>query len=319
MAFTVYKSSDGSAPVLTGNAGSLIAVLDGCLVTGYGSKAAAGWTHPVATASNIGSYLAPSGAKMGLVVNDNAPNGTSLGKEAWATGWESVAGVGSPVGSGSGQFPTAAQLLTSGHVVIRKSSATGAGAITWTLYADARTFYLFALTGDTATMYYAFGFGEFYSIKSTADTYNGIIMGRNTENVASGATEGMDNLSALNAAVIGNFCPRTAAGTGTSILIGKHGDATKGSASTLLGSVEYLNGPDGDVYISPIWVCESASSRIRGRLRGLYQPLHAIANFTDGQTFSGTGDYAGKTFVAIKESANLGVYIIETSNTVDTN
>ena len=54
-------------------------------------------------------------------------------------------------------------------------------------------------------------------------------------------------------------------------------------------------------------------------MRGFYHLCHAIAGFSDGQTFSGSGDYAGKTFQVVKQSANNGLYCIEISNTVETN
>lgn len=48
----VYKSTDASAPTLNGQKGSLITVLKACLVNGYGSKAAAGWTLATEDAGN---------------------------------------------------------------------------------------------------------------------------------------------------------------------------------------------------------------------------------------------------------------------------
>jgi hypothetical protein len=44
MTVRIYRSTDGSAPVLTGQAGKLTDLLDAILVNGYGSKTAAGWT-----------------------------------------------------------------------------------------------------------------------------------------------------------------------------------------------------------------------------------------------------------------------------------
>ena len=41
MTVRVYKSTDGSAPVLTGQAGSLTTLLDAVLVNGYGAATAA--------------------------------------------------------------------------------------------------------------------------------------------------------------------------------------------------------------------------------------------------------------------------------------
>jgi hypothetical protein len=319
--FTKYTSSDVSGPgALTGATGILLALLDACLVNGYTGKTAAGWTKPFANASSIGCYKQGAGAGLGIVINDAGPNGTSTFKEAWATGWEVVAGVGSPVGTGTGQFPTPAQLGTTGQVVIRKSTTADSTARQWELFADASTFYLFVQTGDTSTMYYAFGFGDFYSLNSTNDAYRVFISGGSTANSATVTNYGMDITSSLNAAVVGMYCPRAFGGTGTSVALGKHGDTAKANASaTLLGGVATPNGSDASFYLSPVWITESANSNIRGQARGFYHLLHAIAGFTDGQTFNGAGAFAGKTFQVIKESGNLGMFCIETSNTVQTN
>jgi hypothetical protein len=40
----IYRSTDAGAPALNSTVGSLIAVLDACLVDGYGGKSPAGWT-----------------------------------------------------------------------------------------------------------------------------------------------------------------------------------------------------------------------------------------------------------------------------------
>lgn len=321
--FNIYTSSDGSAPALTGTAGSLIALLKACLVDGYGSKAAPSpaWTQPIATSGNIGSFRPGAGSQMAMVINDNGANVTSTFKEAWATGWESVAGVGAPVGSGSGQFPTAAQLLTSGHVVIRKSNTADGTVRGWIMFADSYTAYLFTATGDLASTYYGFMFGDIFSLKLTTDTYRAMIIGRNTENSTAGVgVEGMDTTSFANGAVIGSFMPRTYGGGGTSITVGKHGDAGKSSSGTSpVGIVTNPNGPDNSYYLAPYWVTENSSSIVRGRMRGFYQICHPIAGFSDGQTFAGSGDYAGKTFQVVKQSTQSALYCIEISNTVETN
>ncbi len=43
----LYQSTDASAPILTGSAGSLVTLLDACLVNGYGTKAGRGLSHRV--------------------------------------------------------------------------------------------------------------------------------------------------------------------------------------------------------------------------------------------------------------------------------
>lgn len=51
--FTIYTSSDTDAPVLNGTSGSMCGVLNACLVSGYGSKIAAGWTAPYSESNKI--------------------------------------------------------------------------------------------------------------------------------------------------------------------------------------------------------------------------------------------------------------------------
>lgn len=325
--FSIFTSG-GSAPILYGTTGSLIDVLDYCLITG------SGWLKPIPNSGSFpsvpnsmscGCWKQPTGAGFTLFVNDSAPNATALYREAWATGWETLnelsASVTNGVGSGSGQFPLPAQLLTNGHVVIRKSTTSDkSNSRQWIVAADSSSFYLFVSTGDASTPYYGFAFGDIYSYKSaSADAYRCIIIGRNAENSSAAANEGMDLLSALNTGVPGSYIARSYTGNGTSITASKHGDGVKGSTSTFLGNIPYPNPVDTALWISPIWIAGEYLGTLRGQLRGLYQPLHATTNFVDGQEFSGSADYSGKTFRVIKPSVNSGFYIIETSNTLLTN
>ena len=55
MTVRLYRSTDGSAPTLSGTAGDLINLLDKCLVSGYGSSTAAGWTKPY-TSTNAAAF-----------------------------------------------------------------------------------------------------------------------------------------------------------------------------------------------------------------------------------------------------------------------
>lgn len=316
--FKIYRSTDSSAPTLFGSVGSLLTLLDACLVNGYGSQTppSPAWTKPFANAGNIGCYLQGAGAGLLLSINDNGA-GAGGAKEARMTGYETL----SAVATGTGPFPTAAQGVGGvAMVVCRKSTtADGTNARAWTVIADSSTFYLFVLTTDVASTYFAFSFGDFYSLKSTTDSYRCYIAGRSTENDGTAAVEKLDVLTALNTGTGGHFIPRISGGTGTSILAGKHGDAIKGSATALLGTTIYPNTPDNGLYVSPVWIVEAATSTVRGRLRGFYQVNHAVANFSDGQTFTGAGDYAGKSFLVLKSSGNAGVYMMETSATVETN
>jgi hypothetical protein len=330
--FTIYSSGDAGGPgTMAGVAGDLIRILDAVLVNGYPGKAAAGWTQPVATSGNIACYKnaspANGGNGFGVVINDNGPNATATFKEAWATGWETVAGVGAPVGTGSGQFPTPAQLLTSGHVVIRKSNTADATGRAWVCFADSLTCYLFIADGSIANAYQAFWFGDFFSLNGSSDQYRCVIAGRAVENVgvANTTSSNMDCLGdggSSAGTTLGLYVPRVFSGGGTSVptmSVGSVSMSNAAAATVNVGLLQAPNGPDNAYYNPPIWVAQYGTFVLRGRYRGLYHTMHPLATFTDGQVINGAGDYAGKTFQVISKGVNNGMWIVETSATVETN
>jgi len=125
----------------------------------------------------------------------------------------------------------------------------------------------------------------------------------------------------------GNYLAKSAAGTGQSI-----GNTIKGDALVaygLQGNYPYgcsfggqLTSPnptDNNLYLSYLWVVDPSNSSLRGKYRGIYQLCHNPSNFVDGQPIVGSGTFAGKTFLIIKGGYNLGMWCLETSNTVLTN
>lgn len=323
--FTIYKSTDTSAPVLTGEAGSLIALFKACLVDGYGSKSSVGWTQPVATSGNIGSFKMPSGTGFGFVLNDNGPNGISTYKEAWAIGYTVVTGVDAPYGAGTNAFPTTGQYFATGHLVIRKSVAASNVARDWILAADSKTLHLFILTGDTLGMYYGFSFGDFLSLKSN-DAYNCIMVGRQAENSAAATQEGMDALGYKGANAPGHIVARVYTGAGGAALGSCHVDGNWMAATKLNGTGPFLHSIDGAPRILALQMHDYASLTLRGRKRGLWAIAGILTdqylgewNLFDQQVITPTsGLHYGRSFLVIRQSANGGLYLLETSDTLDT-
>jgi hypothetical protein len=320
MAVTVYKSTDASAPTLTGTAGSLTTLLDAVLVNGYGAKAAAGWTIAF-TASNKRCYrMTVTGATGFYVrVDDTASvNTTSLGREALCRGFETM----STVDVGTGSFPTATQIANG--IAVRKS-ATNEGTTTrsWIIVADNKSFYLFTNSGDF-TGYSGFVFGDFFSLKS-GDGFRAIIIGRAVNNtvLAADDTDRLQNLTGLGVVATGHFAARQwnneLAGA---VNVGKHGSGAH-SLTVLAGVAHYPNLQDGSLLLSQLWVHEISGGLlgvVKGRLRGFWHFLHPIGSpVNDGDTFAGTGALAGKTFLVIRPTpTGSGVYIVETSDTWET-
>jgi hypothetical protein len=304
MSFTIYRSTDASAPVLTGTANSLRALLKACLVDGYGSQSAAGWSEAF-TGTNKAVFRPGSGARHYLRVQDDAA-GTGGAKEALIRGFETM----SDVDNGTGPFPTAAQsTLTSNSLVARKSVTADSTARPWIVAADAATFYAFVSTGDNTGTYRAFGFGDFYSLVPN-DPGRSILIGRNYENNGSSSYEAFGTVSYPNTATIGHYAAKNRGGS-SSWPVGKHTDfAANSGTATAQGVLAYANPDNGCMFISPFWVHDPSTGGVytrRGRLRGLWAPMHSPTNFTDGDTLPGGDLLASKAF------------LVETSDTVETN
>jgi hypothetical protein len=418
-----YKSTQQGAPTLTGVAGSLITLLDACLVNGYGSvsvssitqtgnvatvttatahglltgdratiagaaqtdynvsatvavTSATGFTYTVAnnpvspatgtitarraganwtkefTGTNRAAYRMNPTNNTGfyLDVNDAAP-GTGGAREARVLGFETM----SAVGTGTGQFPTTAQ-LQSQFTNIRKSTTADATARAWTLVGDDSCFYLFTETGDVTlpVACCTFHFGDFISYRAN-DPYRCTLMARWVENQsgANGAfyTTGfsiqnglLDPMGSgtglgvvpnqLNTPLPGHFVARTFSGIGGSVTVAKQHDAFKaitttgGAGTYFLGfggmnngnvAFPYPNATDGGLYSSPVWITHN--NGVRGHLKGFWAPLHVLP-LSHNDTFTGQGAMAGKTFLT---QATMGTFtwnigtpgevFLETSNT----
>jgi hypothetical protein len=319
--FTIYRSTDASAPTVSGTAGSVTGLLDACLCDGYGSQSAAGWTKAF-TATNRRAYRNGSGStQLYWRVRDDA-GGTGGAKEALIRGFEAM----TDVNTGTNPFPTSAQSsLTDNSWVIRKSTTADATARSWIVVADAKTCYVFIASGDQANTYYACALGDFYSVVS-GDAWNACLVARSVENSStvsiSGAGNGdLDFVVGWGTSQNGNVVARSYTGTGGALgaikvatwnqnVLGNTG----GTAS--LGFLPYPNAADSSIYLSRVFIGSASSPvHLRGYHRGLWGWCHS-GGVNDGDTFNGSGDLAGKTFLIIKNSPNQGLFVIETSNTL---
>ncbi|ARL84220.1 hypothetical protein [Burkholderia pseudomallei] len=334
MAVTLYKSTDASAPSLTGQTGSLAALLDAILVNGYGTQAAAGWTIAY-TGTSKRDYKQGTGSNgYYLDVDDSGPGGGTY-REARMRGYEAMTALG----TGTQAFPTSAQ--SSFGVICRKSTTADSTARPWYCVADSTCFHLFVDTGDLTNPSYsmAFSFGDIFSYKS-ADTYNTVIIGRNAENSGSSQADSLNIITNVSSTMLsatnfgGRYVDRHWTGTGGSLAIGEFASILAVGAGSNYGVtpynyscigdvfavVPYPNGPDSAMELSPLWINHGGG--IRGYLKGLWAPCHRQP-CGHGDTFNGSGNLSGKSFLALNMAFALsgtwssygGQIIVETSNT----
>jgi hypothetical protein len=347
----VWASLSGSVITVTarkgGTSGNSIALarasgtphlaVSGATLTGGGgtdSKAGAGWTKPYAGVvgttilTPCSVFRQPAGSGFYLQVDEGSNFGTSGGRDARLVGFETM----SAYNTGTGQFPTTVQ--AGSWVPARKSSVNDTTARPWICFVDDRTLYFFALTGDLAGNYHGFAFGDFYSLLN-GDAYKCMLMGTPTENSSpvNSSMFGQHVQPSNGVAMSGHFLPRNYTGVGGSLMFAKTGDtALSNLASTTPGSIRgdssiaFPNQSDGGLYLAPLRIFDgntpSGSSlgpvvNNRGRLRGMYQVCHPGTVFSDGDTFAGSGDYAGRNFVIMKylvgTSSNQAFVAMETT------
>lgn len=323
MTVTVYRFDDASAPDLVGTNGGLITVLDACLVNGYGSKAAAGWTKPY-SGTNTAAYRMGTTNSTGfyLRVDNNMSSG-----HANVRGYEAMTGID----TGTNPFPTAAQNTYGVSVCV--SSGANATARPWMLFADDRRFILWVATSQTeatglsaytSTAYCNWAyFGDFKSL-GTGDSYNCQLIGHAAGAVGNNYSSG-GFLSYINAsAITGHYLARSYDGVSLSVNNQKAATNNAQSAGSGINSVSYHpaypHPVTGGVHIQPMYVTDSVGggAALRGTLPGLWF-INARMPGANGDTFSGTGAISSKTFILLDENGPVGFgrLAVETSNTWD--
>lgn len=297
MAVTVirngFNGTTPGAPDLTGAAGSLIAVLDFCLVTTLG------WTKEF-SGTNTASYRQPVGTSKRMYLGANDP-----GDAVRLRGYEQATDAGI-YDAGIGPFPTAAQ---GENGVCVKTYYNGSGG--WLFVSNGKCFYLFVDVYD----YFLF-FGDYKSYLP-GDEYNVALIGG--ANASVGAFE---TLTALNGTAFGgHFLARSYTGVEGSVAAGKSTNATFGQTATLgnHSPVSYPSPIGGGLLLSKVYLHEGNNTGFRGELPGLWSPLHSCP-LADKDTYEGTGVLEGRTFEVLGNNRTdyYGWQVhIETSNTWD--
>jgi len=314
MTITVYRSTDTSAPTMSGTIGSMITVLDACLITGYGSQPAAGWTKPY-SGTNLAVYRMAATASpatgMYLRVDDTAA------QVARIRGFAAM----SDVNTGTNPFPIDAQV--SGGLSMRKSITAAATARPWVLIADDRGFYLFVqgnqtVFGLTDSSDTAMFFGDIISNESP-DGNECVLIG-STSSAVTGNVQTFGTVATTYSSAVGHYVAKQFTGLGGSWPVSKIRRAPSGSSSsTVVGAAVATAYPDpitGGINMFAIELIE-ASTIFRGLMPGFYEPYGGTNVGVIWDTFNGSGTLAGQTFLLapVYDSATVGRAAIRISGT----
>jgi hypothetical protein len=290
----IYRSTDSGAPVLSGQVGSLHALLKACLVgtsgvaygTGPNEKAAAGWSIAFEDVGNnkiaLQNSVAEGGTGMVLRVDDNG-SGSAGAREALCAVYSSM----SDIDTGADRTPAAA--VVSVGSVWRKSNTLNGTARAWTLNADELTCYL-CVHDDGAGTPGTYAAGDFDS-EVPADPWRFFISGRGASSGANPTDAGSLFLGCSNAYVAAAtstfWLARNLSGSsGTGPIraaLCRLANVGDGVVAAIGGSTNNLvaSSPGGAAeYWYPALIgCENT---IRGRLRGVYIPANRLDGVAAG-------------------------------------
>jgi hypothetical protein len=315
MTVRIYRSSDSSAPVLSGQTAALKDLLKTCLAgtgTAYGSKQKAGWVNVYEATGKIA--LQGGGISSGMIFRiDDSASGSGGAQESLLTGYAAM----SDVDTGTERFPTTGQF--SAGLVIRKSETADATARGWILVADERTAYLLVGWYFPTPTDYGFsliGFGDFES-DVPGDGYNAFVMGRSTPNSNPFANEALGTVFAnYTSTSVGLVLARSYDGVTQSVLAGIRTAAVQPALGN--GGMSASTSPaNSEVYGARVFLHHGGAPR--GHLRGLWSMLHGNL-LTPAATFSG---FDGIRDIEVRKVyGNNASYVngdvgIETSDTWD--
>lgn len=332
MTVRYYASTDASAPSLQGIVGgvyssgwadgSLLNLLDKCLVAGYGSRTAAGWSIPY-TGTSKGVFRPGSGTRFYYRFLDDG-SATAGARECIVRGYEAMSDVDTGTGVGATGFPTGANRY------VRKSDTADSTARVWEMYADERTAIL--MINYAGTTYEGYYFGDFYSYLTT-DAYNAALIARVTSATADSSSNVsfLDQTNQTHAADSRVVVARNGAqafANQTVMLTGSPWMPAAAAATNWAGAPSsnfaIPNAYNNKIFMGRQYLVDpalTAAEYVRGYLRGLWLPV-GLGNAPFGYTFVGSGALAGKSFriSPLRGAANASSkFCFETSNTWDTN
>jgi len=365
-----YNSTMAGAPILNGTAGSLIAVLDACLINGFnlvsldslvvaggvltGTKAGHGfvvdqviatsasepeligeWTVRSITSSTftadatgvsnvsgsgaLSAKAAPAGwqklysgiNKAVYKSNDPTNNGCVLRVDDTGTTAARIVGYEtmSDVDTGSGPFPSAAQISGGGHW--QKSYQANTTARGWDIFADTLRFIYAGQPSLNAYADFAHFFGQYASEKS-GDGYGTLLSATATDFSQAYAQTFIGNLGGASNA--GGWSPRSFTQLGSSVPMTIASFMTYATSGVFSGS-DNINLPDypsplsGGLLISKPVVVEGVAQGgfVRSlSLPGVYHSPQKLMAFSHRDKVSNIAALPNRTLMMVSAAGNSG-------------
>lgn len=245
------------------------------------------------TGTNKRAYRAAVGNRFPIRIEDAAAGSAAYAR---VVAYETM----TDVDTGTGPFPTAAQV--SGGMYIHKSSTANSTTRPWFFIGDEKRFYLMNDFDSHATPFNnATGmfFGDIITYRPS-DAYHTLLIASPSSTPTDNSNIGLMNNSTSH------YMPRAASQVGTSVQAIRHwgyslpgvGSAVQSGTNTFGTYFTYPHVMDGGLLVTRIYVAPSTALGIRGEQPGVWCVMHdrPVPNY---ETWSGTGNLTGKTFMLV--------------------
>ncbi|MEN8720463.1 MAG: hypothetical protein ABF296_09405 [Oceanococcaceae bacterium] len=287
MTIRIYKSTDAGAPQLDRSLGSLINVLDACLVNGFGAGPTAtplGWSKAF-SATNQAAYQMAGGSQRFLLVHDDISNGDVA--KVW--GYESM----SAIDTGVDKWPVFAPSLDG--LFWYKNEDAGYNA-DWQIIGDEAGFYFIRFLTDgpenRSHNHWMNYFGDGIALNS-GDDWMTHVGGHYLDSFTGDTNAEFSSFRELASSSQTNpiWAIRDFTGTATNTPMGRESFAiNSGTVSSSTSSTAATSAPAARPIAVPAYMTQPEG--VRGRYPGLLLPLVAEYNCTHGDTVSFEGvDY----------------------------
>ncbi len=307
MAFTVYSSADTGAPVLSAtDRATFLNLLHQCLVTGYGSKPAAGWEAPFGPPSTTSAVFRQQDCGLYVRVSTNSNYFYSVDVYQNMTDPQTGSGQLCPISTNAG----------TGVWAINNANNTFNPSL-WYVFADDKSVYVLlnAVTSSNGTGWCVYHFGKAISYNDDYE-YLFVVTGRPARNVSSAICINTSIIFRSHADVrfatdpnyrlFGNLSKKiNGSWSSVPMEIGVNpflgGAVAKNSWSDPFYS-GFLGANDGKIFIEPAWIIEESditSYFVAGRLRGLWLSWHNSDAFPFMHQINGSNTMENRSFLFI--------------------
>lgn len=241
-----------------------------------------------------------TGSRMFLRVDDT---GTTAAR---VVAYESM----TDVDTGTGSFPTAAQMSGGGYW--HKSGSANATAVKWKMFGDSKAFYVAIASGSSASASNdgapLRGFGDMVALAPGGDPWSVSVSVSGSS--ATSQNGGFEHNMASNLNSGGIFQARSVSGLGSAVM----GDPRSyiGTASGISGNDNYLgvapSQVDGQIKPSRMFIRESGVMPPRCVIPGVYYipQTGLVAAVNDGDFLTPAGDLAGHKLIVVSDAVNPG-------------